>query len=161
MYRRQEGLNLKEAIMFFSELSETAEQGINLTLEGRYCDALDAFDKDVTFTHNPYALSCYALSLAEADGNYERAVTLGLIAVEKEFYNPEIYVNLARIFILRGQKVQAIKTLRKGLKFDPAHAGLKMELQRLGSRRRPVLAFLPRHNCLNRFLGALSHRCAA
>lgn len=147
--------------MVATQVSATVEQAIQLTREGQYSSALDAFDKDILFTHYPLALSCYALSLAAVDANYERAVSLCVVASEKEFYNPEIYCNLGRILLLTGQKTSAIKAFRKGLKFDAGNAGIRSELAKLGLRKKPVLAFLPRQNFINRFFGKISHKAAS
>lgn len=147
--------------MIAAHVSAEVETGIKLTREGRFTEALDAFDKDILFTHYPLALSCYALCLAEVDANYERALSLSVAASEKEFYNPEIYQNLGRILLLTGQKTSAIKVFRKGLKFDTGHAGLRSEIHKLGLRRKPVVTFLPRQNFVNRFFGALSYKVAS
>jgi tetratricopeptide (TPR) repeat protein len=128
--------------------------------EGRYTEALRAFEEDLCFTQNPMAMSYYSLCLAKAEGNYDKAISLCLMAAEKEFYNPEIYLNLGRIFLLNGQKSVAVKAFRKGLSFDSTHNAILSEVRRLGVRRRPPVSFLSRASMVNRFLGMLTHRFA-
>lgn len=140
------------------DINTIVEEGIRLTKEGRFSEALKIFDQDLSFTHNPAAMSFYALCLAEVEGNYERAISLCLMAAEKEFYNPEIYLNLGRIFLMNGQKSVAVKAFKKGLRFDGTHTGLMGELKKLGLRRRPVFSFLSRTNALNRLFGRLSYK---
>ena len=82
------------------------------------------------------------------------------MAAEKEFYNPEIYLNLGRVFLLNGQKAVAVRAFRKGLKYDNCNMGLLVEMKRLGLRKRPVITFLPRQNLFNRCLGRLVARMA-
>ncbi len=139
-------------------LGAFVEKGLELAKEGRYDEALNIFEEDLCFTTHPEAMSFYALCLASVEARYDQAISLCLMAVEREFYNPNIYLNLGRIFLLNGQKAVAYKAFRKGLSFDNAHAGLVGELKRLGLRRKPVLPFLSRKNTVNKFLGLLSRR---
>lgn len=138
--------------------TEIIEKGIGLAREGFYDDAVRVFDQDLCFTQHPTAMSYYAVSLANSEGNFDKAISLCLMAAEKEFYNPEIYLNLGRIFLLNGQKSVAVRAFRKGLKLDNDNFALLSELRKLGLRRRPVLTFLPRQNPVNKFLGRLACR---
>lgn len=142
------------------EFNEVVEKGISLAREGRFFEALKVFDDDLCFTQHPTAMSYYAVSLANVEGNYDKAISLCLMAAEKEFYNPDIYHNLGRIFLLNGQKSVALKAFKKGLKYDDGHNALRKEIRELGVRRRPVVSFLPRQNFVNRFLGILVNRVA-
>lgn len=139
-----------------NEITSVAEKGVRFAREGRYQDALKTFDEDLCFTESPTAMSYYAICLAKVEGNFERAISLCLMAAEKEFYNPDIYLNFGKIFLMNGQKSVAIKAFKKGLKFDSTHDGILVELDRLGMRRRPVVPFLPRQNVVNKLLGMLA-----
>jgi len=138
--------------------SAIIEKGIGLAREGEYEQALKVFDQDLCFTQHPTAMSYYALCLANVEGNFDKAISLCLMAAEKEFYNPEIYMNLGRIFLLNGQKAVAVRAFRKGLKFDNSHFGIMSEMRKLGVRRKPVISFLQRTNPVNKFLGILADR---
>lgn len=142
------------------EIEQVIEQGICMAREGQYDSAIKVFEEDLCFTQNPTAMAYYAMCLASAEGNYDKAISLCLMAAEKEFFNPEIYLNLGKIFLMNGQKSVAVKAFRKGLTFDNGNNALLSEVRRLGVRRRPVVTFLPRQNMLNRFLGRLTHRMA-
>lgn len=143
------------------DINKVIEDGITLAREGHYADALKIFEDDLCFTQNPTAMAYYALCLANIEGNYDKAISLCLMAAEKEFYNPEIYLSLGRIFLLNGQKAVAVKSFRKGLTFDSSHNILLQEVKKLGMRRKPVITFLPRQNMVNRLFGLLSYRFAA
>lgn len=142
------------------ETNDLIEKGMGLARDGRYREALGVFDEDLCFTQHPTAMSYYALSLATEEGNYDKAISLCLMAAEREFYNPEIYLNLGRIFLLNGQKSVAVRAFRKGLKFDNDNMALLQEMKGLGLRRKPVIGFLPRQSSVNRFLGMLAVRLA-
>ena len=134
------------------------EKGVGFAREGEFEKALKVFDQDLCFTQHPTAMSYYAVCLANVEGNFDKAISLCLMAAEKEFYNPEIYLNLGRIFLLNGQKSVAVRAFRKGLKFDSTHFGILGEMRRLGVRRKPVIGFLHRTNPVNKFLGMIADR---
>ena len=141
-------------------IERVIENGLEMARDGRYKEALSIFEEDLCFTQHPTATSYYAVSLANVEGNYDKAISLCLMAAEKEFYNPEIYLNLGRVFLLNGQKAVAVRAFRKGLKYDNCNMGLLVEMKRLGLRKRPVITFLPRQNLFNRYLGRLVARMA-
>ena len=78
----------------------------------------------------------------------------------QEFFNPELYHNLARLHLAFGFKAEAVRYLRRGLMIDPANASITESMRELGVRRRPPLGFLRRQNVLNRWLGRLIRRAA-
>ena len=134
------------------------ERGLYLVQKGHLEEALKVFEEEFCFAHHPGATSYYALCLAEVERDYDRAVSLCLLAAEREFYNPDVYFNLGRIFLLKGQKVYAIKSFKKGLQFGTNHAELVNAIKKLGSRRKPIVPFLPRHHFINKFLGMFIYR---
>ena len=141
-------------------IERVIENGLEMARDGRYKEALSIFEEDLCFTQHPTATSYYAVSLANVEGNYDKAISLCLMAAEKGFYNTEIYLNLGRVFLLNGQKAVAVRAFRKGLKYDNCNMGLLVEMKRLGLRKRPVITFLPRQNLLNRCRGRLVARMA-
>ncbi len=137
------------------ERDEALEKGISLARRGQFAEALRIFDEEICFTRDPSAMSYYAVCLARTEGNYDKAISLCLTAAEREFYNPEIYLNLGRILLLNSQKSSAIKAFRKGLKFDDSNNEILSEIRSLGLRRKPFIPFLPRENALNKFFGGV------
>lgn len=144
----------------FMQGNEMIEKGIGLAREGCFDEALRLFDEDLCFTQHPTAMSYYAISLANVEGNFDKAISLCLMAAEKEFYNPEIYLNLGRIFLLNGQKSVAVRAFRKGLKIDGSNFALLGEMKRMGLRKKPVLPFLPRQSMVNKYLGLIVGKIA-
>ena len=136
----------------------TPEKAVRLAQAGLYSEALDIFEKNLMSTLKPGALSYYALCLAVEEEEYDRAVNMCLMAGEKEFYNPDIYLNLGRVLLKAGRKTRALNAFRKGLKFDEANEALRSEIRKLGLRREPIFSFLPRGNVLNKFCGLLACR---
>lgn len=102
--------------------------------------------------------SSYALALALVRGQFMGAVELGRAAIRQEFYNPELYLNLARIYLAFDFKAESVRFLRRGLMVDPDHERIQRKLRDLGVRRRPPLRFLPRSHPLNRMVGRMHAR---
>jgi Flp pilus assembly protein TadD len=102
--------------------------------------------------------SSYALALALVRGEFLGAAELAGTAVRQEFSNPDLYQNLARIYLAFDFKADAIRFLRRALMLDPENATIQLRLAELGIRRRPLIRFLSRGNALNRLLGRVQAR---
>jgi tetratricopeptide (TPR) repeat protein len=88
-----------------------------------------------------------------AERRFDRALELCRSAAKQEFFNPDLYHNLARVHLAFGFKSEAIRYLRRALMIAPDHKPTLAELRSLGIRRRPTLGFLRRRNRLNRLAG--------
>ena len=75
-----------------------------------------------------------------------------------EFYNPDLYLNLARIYLTFDMKSDAIRFLRRGLMVEPDNDQIQTRLVELGVRRRPLFRFLPRSHVFNRIFGRVQSR---
>jgi tetratricopeptide (TPR) repeat protein len=102
--------------------------------------------------------SYLGLSLGLAERRFDKALELCRAAAKEEFFNPILYHNLARLHLAFGFKVEGIRYLRRGLMIDPHNVLILEEMQRLGSRRRPLIAFLRRGHVINRWLGRVLRR---
>ena len=98
-------------------------------------------------------LSYYGLCLAMSGTRLRQALELCQGAVEAEFYNPDLYLNLGRVYLRAGDRGRAFETLLRGLQLNPRHSGLIRQIRHLGVRRRPVVGFLSRNHPVNRILG--------
>ncbi len=99
--------------------------------------------------------SYYGLCLGIVERRFQESVVLCQSALDQEFYNPELYLNLARVHVCFGFKAEGVRYLHRGQMIDPGNQDIRQELLRLGCRRRQVLAFLPRRHPLNRWLGRI------
>lgn len=95
--------------------------------------------------------------IARYQGRRRQGLELCRRAVALELYQPEAFYFLAETYLLLGNRRTAAEVIEQGLAIDPEHPEL-LDLQlQMGERRSPVLAFLPRHHQLNRWLGRLRH----
>lgn len=78
-------------------------------------------------------------------------------AARRDFYEPEILLNLAEAYLAANQRGRAAGAVARGLKIDPDHQQLLELMQRLGPRRPPIFSSLPRQHALNRVAGKIRH----
>lgn len=116
--------------------------------------ALLQFEMALAIRPLPGVKSKLAYCLAAERRQYQQAMALCREALNEEPDNPDHYYQLSRIYLVAGQKSQAIKSLRKGLKFK-RYQPIIDELTRLGARKEAVFASLPREHFLNRSVGIL------
>jgi len=133
-------------------------RGSELFERGEMQEALTHFraahHRDAT---NARYRSYFGVCLGLAERQFEQGRDLCRSAVKQEFFNPDLYCNLARIHLAFGFKSEGVRFLRRGQMIDPANVSIACELRSLGLRESPVLQFLPRRHALNRWLGAARH----
>jgi tetratricopeptide (TPR) repeat protein len=98
-------------------------------------------------------LSFYGLCLALHRGRIKEAAEFCSLGVEKDHYNPDVYHNMARVWMAGKSRRKAVEALEKGLAIDSRHPGLVRLRVEMGSRKIPVLPFLHRDHPLNVSLG--------
>lgn len=99
--------------------------------------------------------SCYGLALGLARRRYHEALDLCQSAVKQEFFNSELYVNVARLNLAYGFKSEALRFLRRARMIDPANREIQSLFDQLGMRGKPVFQFLTRRHPVNRWLGSM------
>ena len=138
---------------------ESYRRGRQLLAQGHQSDAFDYFRTAHTLDgSNPRYRSYYGLCLGLVERRFNEGLELCRSAAKEEFFNPELYHNLARVHLAFGFKAEGIRYVRRGLMIDPGHPGMRTELRQLGVRQPPMLPFLPRRHPLNRWLGRVRER---
>lgn len=135
-------------------LTTLLDKGDKALAAGDTLVALLQFETAHAMKPLPAIKSKLAYCLAIERRQFQQAMRFCREALELDAGNPEHYYQLGRIYIAAGQKKQAIKSLRKGLKFK-RHQGIIDELYRLGARKPVVFSSLPREHILNRSAGVL------
>lgn len=107
---------------------------------------------------NPFYLSYLGLLLALTRKRWAEAERLCTTALRIKRTHPQLYLNLAEVYLAAGQRQEAIEALVLGLQYTNRHPSLLRTLERISMRRPPILPFLPRANVVNRMLGRLRHR---
>jgi hypothetical protein len=107
---------------------------------------------------DPRHISYCGLLVATAEGKVVDGRVLCELALREASTNPEMYINLARVYAWNGQNTRAADVLRKGLQVVPHDPGLQREIKRVSPRSQPTVFFLNRDNPVNKYLGRSKSR---
>lgn len=108
-------------------------------------------DRDKALPSLYYSYAGYGA--AKFDGNLKEGIKLCRHAIKVDPLEPDNYLNLARVEILRHNRKTAVRALQRGLRVRPDHPRLLEFKRDIGFRRPPVIRFLSRDNRLNIWLG--------
>jgi len=100
-------------------------------------------------------LSYYGLSRAQAYGATPQAIQACETAARRDFFNPDLLLNLGRVYLLAGKTTKALAAFHRGLELAPRHKGLIAEYRRIDRREPPPLGIVSRSHPLNKMLGKL------
>ncbi len=151
-------MSSRPAEMSFRKGLLALENGNHLESLAFFESALNLEERCGSAARRMKYLSFYGLSLSLAAGRTEEAIEICERALAVEFYNPDLYCNVARVYLASGQRRRAWRSICQGLRLERRHEGLLALLRTMGVRRRPVFGFLPRHHFLNRLTGRMAAR---
>ena len=145
-----------------TQLQEAAQRGIDLCRAGKWKAGMDILgtiaEADRQGTELPglfYSYLGYGIARHEKRG--KEGLALCQHAIKVQFYEPENYVLLARVYLLRNRRGKAIDALQKALKLNARPPEAIRLAREIGFRRQPVIPFLSRSNPLNIAFGKLRH----
>ena len=139
------------------ELETLIEKGITAINQGKSDIALAYFNRAATIAKTPTVCSYLAYCLASAKGRVNTAGKICQDAIQRDPRNSTHYLNLGRILLLAGDKQQAIKVFRHGLKLSKDRQ-IITELRSLGLRQDAIIKSLNRRHPLNKYSGLLLSR---
>jgi len=138
---------------------EVFQAGLFLFKRGRLDEAFSAFRRAFEAKNNePRYMSYYGLCLAKSGSRIKEGVVLCEKAVQREFFRPELFLNLGMAYQLAGNRRKCHTAFRKGLALERDNRDIKEELDRMGVRKPPVFPFLDRKNVLNKLAGKVMYR---
>jgi hypothetical protein len=121
-----------------------------------YCKRLRRYDRPVP----PAILAYYGLSVGHSQ-NIREGLRICLDALNLDRRNPNIYLCLARLYVLAGSKKVALDVIGQGLRVSRGHRGLTALRRSLGIRQSVPIPFLSRRNAVNVKIGKAIHRLKA
>lgn len=98
-------------------------------------------------------LSYYGLALAKAQGANFEAVHACEAAARRDFFNPDLLLNLGKVYILAGKTTRALAAFERGLALAPNHPALNQEVIKYERRKVPPISVLSRRHPVNKWLG--------
>ncbi|MDA8433678.1 MAG: tetratricopeptide repeat protein [Nitrospiraceae bacterium] len=126
--------------------------GMTALRDGDEGAALTLFERAHTMSESPIAGSLLGYCTARTGGDIEKALSLCKEALRRDPHNPVHYLNLGRVYLLSGNKEDAVKVLHDGLGHEE-NSDIRAELAALGNRKEPLLSFFGRSNPINKYFG--------
>jgi hypothetical protein len=102
--------------------------------------------------HNTYLSYSGLAKILDGDS---QGIDLCRQAVNLEFSNGDLFLNLARVEYFCENRKNAIFALQAGLEIDCQHSGLQLLQQKMGARQTKPISFLSRGHYLNQKIGRL------
>ncbi len=118
--------------------------------------ALVHFEKAAQLGAAPLHLSYLGYCIARERGQLKKGIALCQDALTQQPDLADHFLNLGRIHLMAGNKMEAIRIFREGLANGQNHE-IIAELDALGTRKTPVIKFMHRNNPINKYLGKLFH----
>ena len=136
------------------DASRLFNRGSQLLAEGEATESLSLFrDAAKLAPEHAQLRSLMGVAVAQAEHDFEQSRSLCESAAKQEFFNPNLYLNLSRVYLEFGRRAEAMRYLRRGQMIDPGHDLIRQTIGELGQRKKPILPFLPRRHLVNRALG--------
>ncbi|GAC1448702.1 MAG: tetratricopeptide repeat protein [Desulfuromonadaceae bacterium] len=114
--------------------------------------ALAHLEKALKLQDNPSWYSYLGYCIAKQRGQIKKGIDLCLISLELEREEPVHYLNLGNIYLVSGNKSEALRVFREGI-VRGNNEEIQSILDEIGMRKPPIIKSLPRNNPVNRFLG--------
>ncbi len=136
------------------EARQLFDRGAQSLEEGLHDEAVSYLRAAVELAPDHAQLrSLLGVAIAQDQRDFAESRALCESAAKQEFFNPDLYLNLSRIYLEFGRRSEALRYLRRGQMIDPGHALIHRMIAKLGRRRMPIVPFLPRRHPINRALG--------
>jgi len=139
-----------EAAVEFERAREAIAAGYALV-------ALVHLEKSLSLHDNPSWYSYLGYCIAKERGHVRKGIELCQSSILREPEEPAHHLNLGRIQLVCGNKTEALRVFREGLEKGD-NDEIRIMLNRIGTRKPPVIKFLARNNPLNRWLGIFLSR---
>ena len=147
------------------EMHEKVRDAVSWTREECYEKAIEVFEKYLPILSSEGDLqdkrvaagcfSYYGVCLAMVRHKYAEALKYCNISIKANFMDPEHRINLALVYLERGDRKNAVKNLEAGLRLQPSNKRIHKIFADIGRRKPVMFSFLSRRNPLNVWIGRL------
>lgn len=140
-----------------TEAENLFKKGVEAINNGDMVSALSFFERIASIDDTPVNRSYLAFCIARERGQFKKAISMCEEAMKEEPENSVHYLNFGRVYMLSGQRNDAMQIFREGLHHEE-NKDIVAELIKLGMRKSPVIPFFGRENLLNKYLGIVFTR---
>lgn len=145
-----------------SKLTATIDQAWHMIKRGQIDEALHLLsDPMQRFRNGEHdrgsadLLSMYGFCVGVGHKKRKEGIRLCKSALGIDSFNPRHHYLLGRLYLAGSSRRKALEAFRKGLSIDPRYRPIRLIMEKLGVRKKPVLPFLSRSNQINIALGKL------
>jgi thioredoxin-like negative regulator of GroEL len=139
------------------EAEELFSKGLQALEHDHLYLARTCFEQALELEKTPRICSFLALCRAKTQAEFGDAVRMAEDAVASSPEDPDLYLNLSKIYLLAGDKTSALAALRNGISHDK-NGLIQARLEMHGTRKSPLFPSLKRNHPLNKYLGLLLSR---
>ena len=145
-------MDQNERETLFSRARVALRQGQLTEANTMFAELVRECDRDARFlSHRGLLMAIRERRVGEGAAMCKRAIALASS-------EPEMYLNLTRLYASTGQHDNAVETLRRAIRSGVKTETIMKEIQRLSPRATPPLPSLHRDHFLNDILGRLRAR---
>jgi len=149
--------NAKKTKMSQQEMERDFAAALGLLKRGERHKALAILtDLRNAGTTNPVHVSYAGLAIALTGNGLTEAAEICNEAMVLGFFEPEVYLNLARVYSLMRRDQEALRILRQGVRSIPGDPAILAQLERLNPRKPAAFSVVPRDHWLNNAVGKMS-----
>lgn len=142
-----------------SDPKELLKAGLFLLQRNQAREAMRALEEASRLDPSNVIIRSYlGLAMATARAGTKEAVHMCELAVQGNAFQPELYLNLGRVYMIVGDRRRARLAFLDGLKLDREDPDLLRSLQVIGMRKVPPIPFLHRDSPINKYLGIALRR---
>jgi len=136
----------------FKRARVALRQGLLTEANSMFAQLVREYDRDSRFlSYRGLLLAIRERRVAEGAAMCKEALTLASS-------EPQMHLNLARLYSATGQHDNAVETLRRAIRSGVKTEAVMKEIERLSPRAAPPLPSLSRNHYLNDILGRLRAR---
>ena len=139
------------------EAEKLFARAVDALSAGETPSALALLERGLKLDDNRSWYSYLGYCIAKERGQVKKGTDLCNSSLEMEPENPAHYLNLAKLNLVAGNKKEVLRVLREGLSHGESREIIAL-LDTVGTRKLPVVSFLPRTSLINKLLGLLLER---
>jgi len=142
----------------YSHCCDNFKQGIEFLENRSISNANKSFQlafKSINIDHALHNTYLSYSGLAKTLDGDLHGVDLCRQAVNSEYSNGDVFLNLARVEWFCENRKNTVVALQTGLDIDYQHGGLRLLQKKIGVRKRKPIPFLSRNHFINQKLGRI------
>jgi predicted Zn-dependent protease len=132
-------------------------RAVDALAAGETPSALAFLERALKLRDNACWYSYLGYCIAKERGQVKKGSELCATSLELDPENPAHYLNQAKVYLVAGNKTEALRVLRTGTSLG-GNQEIMALLEEIGTRKPPVFSFLSRDNPINKLVGLILER---